>query len=301
MLYGLSLFSGIGGIDLALSEWVTPILYCERERFAQALLLSLMSENKIAAAPIWNDVSTLRWPEGAPLDILYGGFPCQDLSFAGDGAGLAGERSGLYFELERLIREAKPTFVFLENVPAIRTRGLGRVVWGLSELGYDSRWTIVSAAEVGAPHMRKRWFLLAHAKGERQSETRKFRRIKSKKRFAGRSSKTMADSEGERGNSRRFTGRGSAYFPEPQFDSSATLGHAGRTGPQGPEFTEAAWKALSEHRYSGQREWPSGLPKPAIHRGDDGLLNRVDRTRGLGNAVVPLQAKVAFEKLMGFK
>jgi DNA (cytosine-5)-methyltransferase 1 len=155
---GLSLFSGIGGLDLALSEWVRPIAYCEAEPYAQAVLMSRMWDGRLVRAPIWPDVRTLRG-----CDLLYGGFPCQDISAAGAGAGLAGERSGLYFELERIVRETKPAFVFLENVPAIRTRGLGRVVWGLSELGYDCRWTVVSAAEVGAWHLRKRWFLLAHA------------------------------------------------------------------------------------------------------------------------------------------
>ncbi len=172
---GLSLFSGIGGIDLALSEWVRPILYCENERYSQAVLLSRMSDGQLARAPIWDDVCSLRGDELAgQVDIVYGGFPCQDLSAAGAGAGLAGERSGLYFEIERIVREAKPTFVFLENVPAIRTRGLGRVVWGLAELGYGLRWTTVSAAEVGAPHVRKRWFLLAHAHGHGTERGKQF-------------------------------------------------------------------------------------------------------------------------------
>src|SRR6185436_17032949 len=86
---------------------------------------------------------------------------------AGHGRGLVGERSGLYWQVQRLIEETNPSFVFLENVPAIRTRGLNHIVQSLAELGYDSRWTVVSAAEVGAVHIRKRWFLLAHANGLR--------------------------------------------------------------------------------------------------------------------------------------
>jgi DNA (cytosine-5)-methyltransferase 1 len=169
----LSLFSGIGGLDLALAEWVTPIAYCEADRYAQAVLLSRMQAGELPTAPICTDIRKFKREHfECDVDILYGGFPCQDLSVAGIGKGLAGERSGLYFEIERLIRETKPAFVFLENVPAIRTRGLGRVVWGLSELGYDCRWTTVSAAEIGAPHLRKRWFLLAHTMRERLPQPR---------------------------------------------------------------------------------------------------------------------------------
>lgn len=166
MLNGLSLFTGIGGLDLALQEWVKPVLYCEIERYAQGVILSQISRGSLPYAPIWDDIRTLRGDDVGSIDIIYGGFPCQDLSAAGAGRGLAGERSGLFFEIERLVRETNPRFVFLENVPAIRTRGLNAVVQSFTELGYDCRWTIVSAAEVGAPHLRKRWFLLAHSNGE---------------------------------------------------------------------------------------------------------------------------------------
>jgi DNA (cytosine-5)-methyltransferase 1 len=259
MINGLDLFSGIGGIALALREWVEPVAYCEYDRYAQAVLLSRMQTGDLVDAPIWDDVRTLQGEHfDIPIDIVYGGFPCQDLSAAGSGAGLAGERSGLYFELERIVRETKPTFVFLENVPAIRTRGLGRVVWGLSELGYDLRWTVVSAQEVGAPHLRKRWFLLAHANGAEL-------RIKS-----GRRRREDRQSEAEL-----------------KLDGP-TLAHAKET-----------WKALAEHRHSSKREWPSWLPEPALCRGHNGLSARVDRLRGLGNAVVPEQAREAFKRLMG--
>ncbi len=123
MLNGLDLFSGIGGISLALSPWVTPVAYCEIERYAQAVLLSRMADGTLACAPIWDDVKTLgRDDIKLQIDIITGGFPCQDISVAGAGASLDGERSGLYWEIYRLVGELKPRFVFLENVPAITTR-----------------------------------------------------------------------------------------------------------------------------------------------------------------------------------
>ena len=161
VLNGLDLFSGIGGIGLALSPWVRTVAYCEQDRYAQAVLMSRMRAGDIDRAPIWDDVRTLRGDMLDGIDIIFGGFPCQDISVAGAGRGLEGDRSGLFFEIVRLAEEVQPAFLFLENVAAIRTRGLARVCVELARLGFDLRWTTVSAAEVGAPHLRRRWFLLA--------------------------------------------------------------------------------------------------------------------------------------------
>jgi len=164
MLHGLDLFSGIGGITLGLSRWVRPIAYCEIEAFCEAVLIDRMADGKLPRAPIWDDVKTL---DGKPfkgfVDIITAGFPCQDISVANaDANGLAGERSGLVTEVYRLADEIEPAFIFFENVPAIRTRGLSSVVKKLASLGYDSRWCMLSAFDCGAPHQRTRWFLLAN-------------------------------------------------------------------------------------------------------------------------------------------
>lgn len=105
-----------------------------------------------------------------PVDVICGGFPCQDLSYAGKGAGLAGERSGLWYEYLRIVRELRPRLVIVENVAALRSRGLGVVLGDLAALGYDSVWTSIRAADVGAPHRRERLFIVAHAHGLRQSQ-----------------------------------------------------------------------------------------------------------------------------------
>lgn len=183
---GLDLFSGIGGISLALSEWVKPIAYCERDPFCNAVLLSRMRDGSLRSAPIWDDIKTLRstmLPRLGGIDIIYGGFPCQDISVAGTGKELEGERSGLFFQIIRLVSEIRPSFVFLENVPAIVVRGLNRVLLELASLGYDCRWTIVSAAEMGAVHIRERWFLLAYSdcNGLREERWSEVRRANSKR------------------------------------------------------------------------------------------------------------------------
>lgn len=161
---GLDLFSGTGGISIALEPWVRTVAYCEQSVFCQGVLLSRMANGSLDRAPIWDDVRTLRGthiPE--PVDIVFGGFPCQDISPAGTREGLGGKRSALYWEVWRLVGELRPTFVFLENVAAIRTRGLAVVARSLAGLGYDLRWDVLSAEAVGAPHRRQRWFLLGYS------------------------------------------------------------------------------------------------------------------------------------------
>ena len=174
---GLDLFSGIGGIALALRPWVRVRCYVEIDRYCQAVLMSRMRDGQIDDAPIWDDVRTFE-PEpwggrdgrpyqgqfGYPIDIISGGFPCQDISVAGRGAGLGGERSGLFFEIVRLARALRPRFIFLENVPAIVGRGGWEVIGALAALGYDARWGVLSAFDVGAPHLRERWWCLAYSK-----------------------------------------------------------------------------------------------------------------------------------------
>lgn len=165
---GLDLFSGIGGIAQALAPWVRTVAYCERERYAQAVLLSRMERGEIDCAPIWDDVTTLRGDMLPRIDIITGGFPCQDLSLAGNRAGLAGERSGLFFQIIRLVRELQPSFIFMENVPGIFAGdALGTVNGELAALGYDCRWGSLPAYAVGAHIERTRWFALACSNGKR--------------------------------------------------------------------------------------------------------------------------------------
>lgn len=266
-MYGLDLFSGIGGLSLALKPWVRSIAYCERDTYAQSVLLSRIATGELDRAPIWDDITSLDGSMLPKLDIIFGGFPCQDISVAGRGAGLGGERSGLYFEVERLIKETKPTFVFLENVPAIRTRGLGRVVGGLASLGYDCRWTVVSAESVGAPHKRDRWFLLAYA-----------------------DSKNIREQQG--------WGSGSDWERETQSGLNGSkefvANAAGIGSVEGP-WRRGESKGKSENPLA--KNWWS--IEPNVGRVAHGVPSRVDRIKCLGNAVVPLQAQTAFKILAG--
>jgi DNA (cytosine-5)-methyltransferase 1 len=273
-LNGLDLFSGIGGLTLGLSEFIRPIAYCEQDKYCQAVLMSRMSKGEIGIAPIWDDVRTLRGDLLADVDIIYGGFPCQDISVAGNGAGMGGERSGLFFEILRLAKEIKPQFIFLENVPAIRTRGLEHVAEGLASAGYDCRWDIVSAQEVGAPHIRKRWFLLAHAHGMRLRE-------KQRSQHSERKGPIFPDHPGQAQSLANPQGSG--------FESLRSAGDASLQRSNGPENFD----------YGSSKDGSWWSVEPDVGRVADGVPFRVDRLRGLGNAVVPAQAREAFMRLSG--
>jgi DNA (cytosine-5)-methyltransferase 1 len=161
-----SLFAGIGGIDLGLSL-VLPgvarsVVYVEREAYAAATLVARMAGQGLAPAPIWDDVTTFdarAWR--GHVDLVGGGFPCQDVSVAGRGAGLAGSRSGLWRHMARIIDDSDAPYVLIENVDALVGRGLDEVLGDLAALGFDAEWDVFSAAGVGAPHRRRRLFVLA--------------------------------------------------------------------------------------------------------------------------------------------
>jgi DNA (cytosine-5)-methyltransferase 1 len=265
MLRSLDLFTGYGGITLALENYCQPIAYVEIEEYAQRIIAERMADGSLPRAPILADVKNVRGKSG-DCDIIVGGFPCQDISVARNGKGLAGERSGLFFEIARLTKEIQPSFVFLENSPAIRTRGLYHVANEFTAMGYACRWTVVSAGYVGAAHERKRFFLLAHANSKtiRKQPIKKQRELCKAKPFNNGLTQQVADSASER------------------------LEGAGRQKQRMPIASKLS-----------RKEWLK--IEPAVCRGTHGTSYRVDRLKALGNGVVPEQARVAFEYLMGIK
>jgi DNA (cytosine-5)-methyltransferase 1 len=270
-MYGLDLFSGIGGLSYALQDYVYPVAFCEIDPYCQSVLLSRMADGSLRDRPIWDDIRTLQGkPFERHVDIIYGGFPCQDISVAGDGQGLEGDRSGLFFEILRLAKEIKPRIIFLENVPAISSRGGLQVVREIAEMGYDCRWCVISAASVGAIHRRERWFLLAKAKscdGRRYKAT-KIPGQKEQSR-SGSFSKSISNSQSVRLEKKRLPVREEKGQPRYRGDIEHGIWNKGEKSP------------------------------PPFLRVDDDVPCRVDRVRALGNAVVPRQAKEAFEILMG--
>lgn len=160
-----SLFAGIGGIELGL-EWTggfRTVWQVERNPYCLSVLAKHWPN-----ATRFDDVHCVGAHNLQPVDVICGGFPCQDVSLAKqDAEGLDGERSGLWREYARIVRELRPRYVLVENVAALRFRGLGVVLGQLAEIGYDAEWSTVSACAVGAPHPRERVFVLAYPNGER--------------------------------------------------------------------------------------------------------------------------------------
>ena len=159
----------------------------EIDAYARSVLLARQADRSLEGFPIWDDIRTFDGkPWRSSVDVISGGFPCQDISSAGKGGGLAGKRSGLWFEMLRVIDEVRPRFVFAENSPHLRVRGLGTVIEGLAALGYDVRWCVLGARHVGAPHRRDRMWVLAHADSESDMEVKQGRRGREDGREVGR-------------------------------------------------------------------------------------------------------------------
>jgi DNA (cytosine-5)-methyltransferase 1 len=159
----LALFAGAGGGILGghLLGWRT-VAAVEIEDYPRRVLLQRQADGLLPRFPIWDDIRTFDGkPWAGKVDVISGGFPCQDISAAGKGAGLDGERSGLWGEMARIVCEVQPRYVFVENSPMLTSRGLGRVLGDLAKMGFDAKWGVLGADAIGLPHRRERIWVLA--------------------------------------------------------------------------------------------------------------------------------------------
>lgn len=233
----LELFAGAGGgILSSLMLGHRPVCAVEYNGYARSVLLARQNDGTFPPFPIWDDVRTF---DGKPwrgiVDVVSGGFPCQDISAAGKGAGLDGERSGLWSEMARIIREVRPRYVFVENSPMLTSRGLGTVLGDLAKMGFDAEWGVISAADTGAPHLRERIWILAH-------------------------------------NMRRGLQIAEQKSRETGTESNAFVGA----------------------QFTCKSRWPT---EPAVDRVANGMANRVDRLKAIGNGQVPRVAAAAWRIL----
>lgn len=166
----LHLFAGAGGgllADLILGH--DPIAAVEWDPYCCAVLRERAAEGWFPNLQVYEgdirEFDGTKWR--GKVDVVAGGFPCTDISIAWKGAGIEGNESGLWREMARIIRQVGPSFAFVENSPMLTSRGLGRVLGDLAALGFDAEWDCFSAHEAGAPHLRERMFILAHAVGKR--------------------------------------------------------------------------------------------------------------------------------------
>jgi len=236
----LDTFSGIGGFSFAAERIVggfKTVQFVEWEPYCQRILNQHWPD-----VPIHGDIQTFN-PDPFSADVICGGFPCQDISLAGRQAGIKqGTRSGLFYELIRIICLVRPKYVVLENVAAIVANGLDVVLGELAKAGFDCEWSCIRASDLGACHRRDRWWLVAYSNGS-----------------------------GPQGLGRE-----------------RELSQAG--GKKSP-----CWN--SRHSMLNPM-WRSYLSQPLLFRGDDGLSNRVDRIRSLGNSVVPQVAAIPLQRVL---
>jgi DNA (cytosine-5)-methyltransferase 1 len=259
-----SLFAGIGGFDLGFEREGYEVRWqVEIDEYCQKVLAKHWPH-----VPRYDDVRDCGLHNLEPVDVITGGFPCQDLSVAGNQEGLDGERSALWWDYHRIISELRPRFAVVENVPNLFNRGIDRVCGSLAEIGYDAEWHVISAADMGAPHLRKRAWLctwpMAHTSCPLLEE-----RIDiggEDKRWSHgqptRPGQTMADSDNQGSQGRLQGGQNTEWQSE--------LGHSGRSS--------------SAHRQPGKDFWAT---EPELGRVAYGVPDRVDRLKGLGNAIVP--------------
>ena len=232
----LDTFAGIGGFSYAAHELVggfETTQFVEIDPFCQKVL-----KKHFPKVPCHDDIKTFTAYPGQ-YDVITGGFPCQDISVAGRREGITDQsRSGLFYELIRVIRLVRPKFVVMENVAAILNNGLDIVLGELSEAGYDAEWSIISASSLGAAHRRSRWWCVA----------------------------TVTNSNSE-GLQRKILSK----------------------------MESGIWSAKHTRRLDPN--WRSYVSKPILPRGSYGLSNRVDRTKALGNSIVPAVAAIPLQRV----
>ena len=287
----LGLFAGAGGGLLA-SKWLlghTVVAYVEKETYCQEVIQARIKDGFLDDAPIWSDVRTF---DGRPwrgvVDCVSAGFPCQPFSVAGKQDGEDDARN-CWPDTARIISEVQPEWAFLENVPGLlAVRGgdgrsyIGRILGDLCELGYDAEWTVFSAADAGAPHLRKRLWILAHAKKQHRTfegcETFKF----------------GCCGEGAPGEARH-----AAQF-------CGTVSDGNKSNVEGIGANDAAQRRKVARGSAGllhgteSRRLPNWwATEPRLGRVAYGVARRVDRLKAIGNGQVSLVAALAWRELMG--
>jgi DNA (cytosine-5)-methyltransferase 1 len=274
----LALFAGAGGGILGgkLLGWRT-VCAVEWEQYPASVLCARQNDGLLPPFPIWDDVQTF---DGKPwrgiVDVVSGGFPCQDISAAGRGAGIDGERSGMWREMARIIHEVRPRYAFVENSPMLTSRGLGTVLGDLASMGFDARWGVLGAVDVGANHQRDRIWIVAKWRGQlSHTQHDRIGRWEQQQESIEETPRKVANASSIRPHNQE-----NKRIMESQGWSELQLGESRDT---------------REMAYAGDSRWWE--TEPNVGRMVDGVASRVDRLKAIGNGQVPLCAATAWQIL----
>jgi len=305
----LHLFAGAGGGILGgMLCGHTTVCAVEIEPYCRKVLLQRQRDGILPKFPIWDDVCTF---DGTPwrgkVDVVCGGFPCQDISCAGKGAGIEGERSSMWKHMARIIGEIRPQYAFVENSPMLVGRGLSTVLADLAQMGYDAKWGVMGAHHVSAPHKRDRIWIMANAssKGLQRSEQQGTLRDE----WDGTQAHGPAS---ERSGISRPAWKpceccddwwcnvhemhtGECYCPEiEEWDSDPySVRHTTSTG-----LPLSECQPLGKSRTHSESQRPNWwYAEPNVGRVANGVARRVDRLKAIGNGQVPAVAALAWKIL----
>lgn len=352
----LHLFAGIGGGILGgILNGHTCVCAVENNRHCQKELLQRQRDGILPRFPIWDDITTFDGTEWrGNVDVVCGGFPCQDISAAGRGGGITGSRSGLWAEMARIVGEVQSAYVFVENSPKLTSRGLGVVLGDLAALGYDARWGVLGAHHAGAPHKRDRMWILAYREreglerhagnGEHGNQPGRDGKETGRSVSTGRISwwdtdpaelpdadkfdddrgghgtgqicrrQEQADistGETEMGDTEKHTERAGLCQKKPAQNSQQRWGRSANASGDVSDAenerilrrkrSEKHDRQQSEPEQRGETQHECGQWWPAesgVGRVADGVPDRVERLKALGNAQVPAVAALAWDVLI---
>ena len=285
----LALFAGAGGGILGgkLLGWRT-VCAVEWEPYPASVLCARQNDGLLPPFPIWDDVCTFDGkPWAGIVDVVSGGFPCQDISSAGGGVGITGTRSGLWKEMARIIGEVRPRYAFIENSPMLTLRGLDTVLCDLAAMGFDASWGVVSAADVGAPHLRERIWIVANSNSNGESTCT----INAEEACESDMAHSNLQHDQRRGQPCKPISVGRETRTELNGGRS-NVAHANSTQRQRNECSE---RSIEERTNISQSSWWAS--EPNVGRVAHGVAARMDRLKAIGNGQVSRVAATAFQLL----
>ena len=296
----LDLFSGIGGFSYAAEKIVggyKTTQFVEIDPYCQSIL-----HKNFPNIPIHDDIKTFKAKKGQ-FDVLTAGFPCQDLSVAGRQKGIGeGTRSGLFYEIIRLLGEIQPKFVLFENVRNLLSHEKGatfqEILFQIAKAGYDAEWSVISAKDLGACHKRERIWIIAYPQSQSSNvgEFESFFNKESHKSESRNSNSkfTNSNNNGSSSSKRlRVNGEADSNTQERQ-DKISKSERGSKSSDSGTIQHSSKWRNTKQRL---DPNWRGYVSKPSICRGDDGLSNRVLRIKALGNSIVPNCAAVPLQRI----